>query len=96
MKETNKWICVLAYLIFFIPLIADSENQTYKFHANQGLLIFLLGILVAVLGWIPVVGWIIALVAPIVLLVFTVIGIINAYNEQEKELPLIGSIKIIK
>ncbi len=96
MKETNKWICASAYIFFFIPLIADSENQTYKFHANQGLLIALMGVATVLLGWIPIIGWILAIIAPLVLLVFAIIGIVNALNENEKELPLVGSMRIIK
>ncbi len=96
MKETNKWICVLAYILFFIPLIVDGQNETYKFHANQGLLVFLLGIANMIVALIPLIGWIIAPIVGIAALVFSIIGIINAINEQEKELPLIGSIRIIK
>ncbi len=97
-QNTNKWICVLAYLIFFIPLIVDGNNPDYKFHANQGLNLFLLAIIVNVVGvLVPLIGWFIILpVGGIACLVLWIIGSLNAINEQNKPLPLIGSIELLK
>ncbi len=98
MKETNKWICVLAYLIFFLPLLLDGENETYKFHANQGLNLLLLSIAISIIGtFIPIIGWFIILpIGGLLCFVLFIIGVINAINEKTKELPLVGSIKLIK
>lgn len=97
-QETNKWVGVLAYIIFFIPLVVNGEDEAYKFHANQGLNLLLLGIAVAVLGTIiPILGWFIILpLGEIMVIVFAIIGIINAINEKQKELPLIGKVRLIK
>ncbi|NLA78908.1 MAG: hypothetical protein GX845_05135, partial [Erysipelothrix sp.] len=35
--EKNKTMAGLAYLIFFLPLVAAPESKFGKFHANQGL-----------------------------------------------------------
>jgi uncharacterized membrane protein len=86
--EKNKWMGVLAYFIFFIPLLADSNSEFGKFHANQGLNLLLLFIAVSVLGSIvPLLGW-------FIILPFG--SILNAINEKQKELPIIGKIKLIK
>ena len=45
---------------------------------------------------IPILGWIIAPIASILITVLSVIGIINALNGKAKELPIIGKFKIIK
>ncbi len=97
-KETNNLINAVAYLIFFIPLIVDGNNEEYKFHANQGLVLLILGIIVSVLGSIlPIIGWFVILpVGLIFVLVLAIIGIINGINRKQKELPLIGKIKLIK
>ena len=90
---SNKTMGVLAYFIFFLPLLVDSENEFGRFHANQGLLVFILSIVASIVGSIiPILGW----VGSILVLVLAIIGIINASKEEMKELPLIGSIKIIK
>lgn len=96
--ETNKWICVVAYFIFFIPLLVDGQNEKYKFHANQGLNLLLLAIAVNVLGTlIPVLGWFIILpIGGIFCLVLGIMGILNAINEEMKALPIIGKNRLIK
>jgi len=98
MKETNKWINVVAYFIFFVPILVDGENTTYKFHANQGLLLLLLSVAVGIVGSIiPFIGWFLILpVGGIFVFVLAIIGIMNAYMGIEKQLPLIGKFKIIK
>ncbi len=98
-QGTNKWLCVLAYfgILFFIPLVVDSSNEVYKFHANQGLNLFLFGLIVNVAArFIPYIGFIISMVGGIASLVFAIMGILNAINEETKELPLIGQFRLIK
>lgn len=96
--EKNKWMGVIAYFIFFVPLLVDSDSEFGKFHANQGLNLFLLSLAVTILGSIiPFVGWFIILpIGGILCLVLAIMGIINAVNGEMKELPLIGGIHLIK
>lgn len=94
--EKNKIMAVLAYIIFLIPLLAAKDSPFAKFHTNQGLILFLAGIAVAILSVIPIIGWIIGIVAPIAITVLAVIGIIAAAKGEAKELPLIGKFKILK
>ena len=90
---SNKTMGVLAYFIFFLPLLVDSKNEFGRFHANQGLLVLILSIVASIVGSIiTILGW----VGSILVLVLAIMGIINASKEEMKELPLIGSIKIIK
>ncbi|MDX9888281.1 MAG: hypothetical protein RBS51_03340 [Anaerovoracaceae bacterium] len=98
MKETNKWICALAYLIFFIPLLVDSDKEEYKFHANQGSNLLLLSVAIGAVGTvIPVIGWFLLLpIGGLLCFVLAIMGIVNAINENMKELPLIGKFKLIK
>lgn len=98
----NKVMAVLAYIgiLFLIPLLAAPNSRFARFHTNQGLVLFLaevvLGAAGGVLGLIPFVGWIISSAIGIVCLAFMIIGIVNAANGKAKELPLIGSFKLIK
>ncbi|MDY0235243.1 MAG: hypothetical protein RBR71_04415 [Gudongella sp.] len=98
MKETNKWICALAYIIFFIPILIDSSNEDYKFHTNQGLNLFLLSVAVSIIGsFVPVIGWFLILpVGGLFCFVLAVMGVLNAINGTMKELPLIGKYRLIK
>ena len=94
--EKNKVMAVLAYILFFIPLLAVKDSKFARFHTNQGLVLFLGGIIASVVAVIPVIGWIIAPIAGLVITVLAVIGIINALNGRAKELPVIGKFKILK
>jgi len=106
----NKNISALAYLgiLFFIPLVACPESKFGRYHANQGLVLLLLGIVVSIVFAIltSVMFWIswallsvisiLSTIAWLGILALCIIGIINTVNGKAKELPLIGKIKLIK
>jgi len=96
--EANKVMAVLAYILFLIPLLAAKESPYAQFHTNQGLLVFLAGIAVSILGSIiPVLGWLIILpFGCLAVAIIGIIGLLNAWKGQAKELPLIGKYRIIK
>lgn len=99
--DANKGMGILAYFIFFIPLLVESsKNSPYaKFHVNQGLLIVLAGIAVNIIGSLTTViliGFLILPVGGIAVFVLWVMGLLNAINGVAKPLPLIGGITLIK
>lgn len=96
--SNNKVMSFLSYLwiLFIVPLIAAPNSPYAKFHANQGLLLFLFDIVIAIVAMIPVVGWIISAVGGALVLIFRIIGIVNSLKGEAKELPLIGKYRIIK
>ncbi|GAA0179538.1 hypothetical protein SH2C18_23890 [Clostridium sediminicola] len=97
-KKTNKWINVVAYLLFFVPLLIDSNSEEYKFHANQGLNLLILSIAISIIGsFIPIIGWFIILpIGGILCFILFIMGVINAINETNKQLPMIGKFRLIK
>ena len=106
----NKVMAVLAYIgiLFLIPLLAAKDSPYARFHTNQGLVLFLceavLGVVVAILtGILTVVFWPLATVisalygiVSLVFFIFMIMGIVNAVQGQQKELPLIGKFRILK
>lgn len=96
--ESKKAVAAIAYILFFIPLLTDKDNAFCRFHANQGLLVALLAVTVYIVGLIiPWFGWFVLWpVGGILCGVLAILGIVNAVNLKEKELPVIGKIKIIK
>ena len=85
------YITIVGWLIAYI--IGDMEGA--KFHLNQALVLGICGVITGAVSWIPIVRFI-AYLIDIVLFVFCVIGIINAANDEEKPLPIIGEIKLLK
>ncbi|MEK3911623.1 DUF4870 domain-containing protein [Paenibacillus sp. FSL H7-0331] len=93
----NKVIGIVAYIIFFLPLIVAKQSRFAMYHANQGLLLLLVCIACnLVLGAIPFLNLILVPIANLGALVLTILGIINAANGQIKPLPLIGKYTLIK
>lgn len=81
---------IVAYITWIGLLIAfcAGDKEGAKFHLNQALVILLFSLLTAI----PVVGWIWS----IFMFVCWIIGFIGACQGQEKAIPLLGKIKIIK
>ncbi|HHT67637.1 MAG TPA: hypothetical protein VJZ70_06240 [Limnochordia bacterium] len=95
--EKNKTMAGLAYLLFFLPLIVCPDSQYAKFHANQALLLWILGIAGSIiLGLIPIIGWILIPFFSILVFVLGIIGLVNGLNGKAKELPVIGKYTILK
>lgn len=101
----NKVMAILAYLgwLVLIPLFAAKESKYARFHVNQGLILAIVEtvimIVLSILTLIPVIRWIfyiVEAVAGIVFLVMWIIGIMNAANGRAKELPVIGSFRLLK
>jgi|688.fasta_scaffold11202_4 uncharacterized membrane protein len=103
-NDNDKLMGVLAYLgiLVIIPIAAGGKSKFVKYHANQGLANLLFAIVIGVgsfilafipyLNFILIFAWLIYLVPTI----FAILGIINVVNGEEKPLPLIGGITLIK
>ncbi|NMA49063.1 MAG: hypothetical protein GX947_04755 [Tissierellia bacterium] len=95
--EKNKTMAALSYLIFFLPLIVCPESKYAKFHANQALLLFIATIAGnIILGFIPLIGWMLVPVFGLAVLNLGVIGLVNGFGGKVKRLPLIGAFDILK
>ena len=97
--KTTSWVSYITFIGWIVAYCA-GDKEGAKFHLNQSLVIWLgyLIVMVAskILVFIPVLGWLVALAAEIYLFVMWIMGLIAAVNQEEKELPLIGQIKILK
>jgi len=96
--EQNKVMGILAYIIFLVPLLSAKDSPFAKYHTNQGLILFLTGVVGNVIGGIiPIIGWFLILPAVwIGWLVLAIMGIINANNGEMKPLPIIGNYTLLK
>ncbi|MDR2470296.1 MAG: hypothetical protein LBD27_07455 [Tannerella sp.] len=98
----NKVFAILAYfgILFLVPLLAAKESPFARFHANQGLILFIaeiaLWIVSIILLFVPYIGGIITLLLYLGIAVLAIVGIINAAKGEMKQLPLIGTIQLIK
>ncbi len=92
-KEPNIGMAVIAYFIFFIPLLTDSKNDPFvKFHVKQSIVVLLAAIIVSVIGGIiPFLGWFLILpFGSLLVFVLWLMGVINAAQGKKKAVPMIG------
>ena len=95
--EKNKTMAGLAYLLFFLPLVACPESKYAKFHANQGLILLITSVAgIVILSLIPIIGWVLAPIFSIAVLVLGIFGLINGFGGKAKRLPVIGKFNILK
>ena len=103
--EQNKVFAILAYLgiLFLVPLLAAPNSRFARYHANQGIVLFLATVVVTgvfyILGHIPVLGRVIGFVGYFVWLVafvLMVLGIVNAANGKCQPLPVLGGVQLLK
>jgi uncharacterized membrane protein len=99
--EANKGMAIIAYILFFVPLLTGDHKKSpfVMYHTNQGMVLFLFsvgGSIISSILMILIIGVFLMFVVGIISLVFCVIGIINVLNGKMKPLPLIGQFEIIK
>ena len=86
-KKTTSIVAYLTWIGLLIAILA-GDKEGAKFHVNQALVIWLFSLI----SLIPCIGWIWA----IFMLVCWIMGLIAAINQEEKEVPLIGKIRLLK
>jgi uncharacterized membrane protein len=90
-KTLNTGMAVVAYILFFVPLLTEDKNDPFvKYHVKQGLVLFVAAVANMIFAMVPLIGWMLAPLISIGLLILVVVGIINAVNGEQKPLPVIG------
>ena len=92
----TKLTSIVAYISWIGLIIAfvAGDKEGAKFHINQALVIMLFS-LVSLLSFIPIVG-ILTGIWSIFMVVCWIHGLVAAIKQEEKEVPLIGKIRILK
>ena len=94
-KKTTGIVAYITWIGWIIAFFA-GDKEGAKFHLNQALVIFLAGIVCSIIARITIVGAIIGGIASIVVFIFWIMGLVAACKEEEKEVPLLGKIKLLK
>jgi len=95
--ENSKFLAAVAYLIFFVPILAARDDAFAMYHANQGLVLFLTAIGVNIVGTvIPIFGWFLILpLGNLFVFILAILGILTALKGEKKALPVIGGFSIL-
>ena|ERR1051325_11547587 len=86
--EDNKVMAALSYLgiLFLVPLLAAKNSKFAQFHAKQGMVMFVVDVVVSMVVWVPIVGQLLGLA----LLVVNVYAMYQAFQGNWWELPYLG------
>lgn len=85
--KTTSIVAYMTWIGFFVALLA-GDREGAKFHINQAFVILLF--------FIPAVIPCIGQIWGIFMVICWVLGLIAAINQEEKEVPLIGRIRLLK
>lgn len=81
----NKVTAALSYIsiLFIVPLFLKRNSKFCQFHGKQGLIIFIMELL----GFVPVIGWILFCLA----LLLSIVGVLRALDGKYWKLPILGA-----
>lgn len=91
----GKNIAVIAYITIIGLIIAFVMNNEKKepfasYHIKQSLGLALTGLALGIIGIVPIIGWLINIVGIFVLIYMWIVGLMNAINGKESNVPFLG------
>jgi len=91
-KGQKNILAIISYIgvLCLVPILMKEKDVFVKFHAKQGLVLFIAEIATMLIAWIPILGWFIGFIAWIIWVVLSLMGIMNAAGGKQIPLPLIG------
>ena len=90
--EHKTLMAVLAYIgpLVILSYLMAKDDSLVKFHIKQGLVLFVIEVIVWFVGSMFWPFWTILNLVNLGVLILAIIGIVNAVHGKEKELPLVG------
>ncbi|NQV11761.1 hypothetical protein HQ524_00205 [Candidatus Uhrbacteria bacterium] len=83
---------LFSYVSFLaiLPLIWPPKDATTKFHARQGLALFIAEMLTAIVGLVPLLGWFVAGLLGWLWVALSIYGIFNVLVGRKRRIPIVG------
>lgn len=84
-------LSAISYLgiLSLIPILLHSKDDYVRFHARQGLLLFITEIAFTLVWIIPFVGWVIGFLGWVLCFGLSVIGIIKTLSGRKWKIPIL-------
>lgn len=89
----TKLLAMLSYMgvLCLVPLIVNKTNEFVMFHARQGLILWIWGVL-AIFGlYVPAVGPLFFSVSALMITAFSLAGLVSVLLTKAWKFPMIGS-----
>ncbi len=98
-RDQDKIMIILSYfgILALIPLLTVKDSEYVKWHAKNGLVLGLGGVLAitvlsVLVGWIPVLGQLIVVVAWLGILALHILGIVKGLEGQRWRIPVVSDL----
>ena len=99
-EKTTNVLYYCTFIGWIIAALAGDANASLN-HKNQGFVLGVAGLLLAVIGnifwFVPVIGVIFGIilnVVHVVIVILMIVGIVNAVNGEDKLIPFICSFRV--
>ena len=83
------------FVLCFVPLLLAKDSVFVQFHAKQGLVLFIVEVVVMILAsilvFIPILGWMANLIMYAFVVIMSIVGFVRALQGKKWEMPLLGS-----
>jgi len=91
-QNKNRIFAAVSYLwiLVLIPILYKRDNEFIMFHARQGLVVLIASFFSSLISWIPSLGYYLSMIAGLGLAVLALLGIINALDGKQWEMPILG------
>ena len=84
---------VLGWITGIIFLLLEKDNRFVRFHAIQSIVVFgAFMVIEIILGFIPVIGWILTSLLGILAFILWIVLMVQAYGGKMYKLPIAGDI----
>ncbi len=95
-KKVTDIVAYITIIGWLVAFLAGAKEES-KFHINQALVLVVAQLVLGILGsLLPSILGIIVSILSLVVTVFWIIGLVYAITGQDKAVPVIGNIQIIK
>lgn len=89
--EKNVGMAVVAYILFFVPLLTDAKDDPFvKYHVKQGLVLFIAAMIANATSWMFIPLMFFMWIFHVAIIVLAILGILNAVHGKKEPLPFIG------
>lgn len=94
-NEEAKKIAIISYITIVGLIIAlvmnnDKKLEFATYHIRQSIGLAACSLALIIIGFIPILGWIVNIIGFFVLLYMWILGLMNAFNEKQKPVPFLG------
>jgi uncharacterized membrane protein len=82
---------VLGWISGLVFVLLEQESKFVRFHAMQSIYVFgILNLVIIIIGWIPIIGWVISTLIGVVAFALWIILMIKAYQGAQFKIKWAG------